>query len=146
MTAPTELKPIGYYVKLLDDLLDGHFDEVLVRFDRRLTRRHWQVLHTLATSGPNDEATLSGKLLPFWGEGAIRLAEVTGDLADLGWVAGSYALTPAGDTAHTQVEHAILEARVALMSGITPEEYTATTATLARMCANLEAQQANPAA
>ncbi|MFH9225433.1 MarR family winged helix-turn-helix transcriptional regulator [Streptomyces lydicus] len=139
---PTQLKPIGFYLKHLDALINREFHEALA--DRDLTRRHWQVLHNLATYGPHDAATLTDKLRPFWGEGAVTLEAVTTDLEARGWIAcdapsGTFAATTEGNRAHTEVEALVRATRGRLMAGLTDDEYLGTVTVLARMCDNLEA-------
>ncbi|MGO4456954.1 MarR family winged helix-turn-helix transcriptional regulator [Streptomyces sp. M-16] len=142
MTTPSQLKPIGYYLKHLDALIDREFDRALTASD--LTRRHWQVLHALASHGPQDAAGLTARLRPFWDQGAITLDEVTSGLSARGWIArdpdaGTYALTTAGDRGHADAERLILATRGSVTAGVTDEEYAGAVTVLARMCANLEA-------
>lgn len=59
-------KPIGYWVKHLDRLIEITFDRSLAEQD--LSRRHWQTMNTL-WSGPADASGLSDTLRPFWSEG-----------------------------------------------------------------------------
>ncbi|AOP48308.1 MarR family winged helix-turn-helix transcriptional regulator [Streptomyces lydicus] len=137
-----QLKPIGFYLKHLDALINREFHEALA--DRDLTRRHWQVLHNLATYGPHDAATLTDKLRPFWGEGAVTLEAVTAGLEARGWIArdapsGRFTVTAEGRRAHTEVEALVRTTRGRLMTGLTDDEYLGAVTVLARMCANLEA-------
>ncbi|MFB0631416.1 MarR family winged helix-turn-helix transcriptional regulator [Streptomyces sp. AB3(2024)] len=141
MTTPSRLKPIGYYLKHLDDLINREFDGALAASD--LTRRHWQVLHTLAGDGPQDPAGLTARLLPFWGQDAITLDEVASGLTARGWIAldpgaGTYALTASGDRGHADAERLVMAARDRTAAGVTDEEYLGAVTVLARMCANLE--------
>ncbi|MFD8981428.1 MarR family winged helix-turn-helix transcriptional regulator [Streptomyces sp. NPDC059564] len=140
MTTPSRLKPIGYYLKHLDALLDQEFDRALG--ESGLGRRHWQVLHVLVTDGPHDSATLTARLRPFWDQDAISLYEVTSDLTSRGWItheaeAGTYAATPAGERGHTEAERVVTATRSRVTAGVTDAEYAATVTTLARMCDNL---------
>ncbi|MEU3619446.1 MarR family winged helix-turn-helix transcriptional regulator [Streptomyces sp. NPDC006872] len=141
MTRPSQLKPIGFYLKHLDTLINREFEQSLA--DRSLTRRHWQVLHDLAATGPHDAATLTERLRPFWGEGAITLDEITSGLRARGWIthdvnAGTYTATPEGGEAHTEIEELVKATRTRLTTGVTGEEYVGTVTVLARMCRNLE--------
>jgi hypothetical protein len=141
MTTQPQLKPIGFYLKHLDTLLDREFEHALAGLG--LTRRHWQVLHNLAAVGPFGAAALAEKLRPFWGEGAITLDAVTSDLTAREWISydagtGTYVATPVGVEAHVEVEGIVKETRVRLLDGVTDDEYTATVAVLARMCTNME--------
>lgn len=141
MTTPSQLKPIGYYLKHLDALLNQEFDRTLG--ESGLSRRHWQVLHALATNGPLDSATLTARLRPFWDQDAITLDEVTSDLTARGWItletaSGGYSTTPAGELGHTEVERIVVATREQVTAGVTDEEYEAAVTVLARMCDNLE--------
>jgi hypothetical protein len=55
-------RPIGYWLKHVDRLIEGAFDRTLA--DERLTRRHWQVLNTLQAS-PASRAEIGKALEPF---------------------------------------------------------------------------------
>ena len=54
-------RPIGYWLKHLDRLIEDTFSRTLA--GQGLTRRHWQVLNTLA-QGPARPADLSKALQP----------------------------------------------------------------------------------
>ena len=55
-------RPIGYWLKHLDRLIDDSFSRALAADE--LTRRHWQVLNT-AARGPASPAELTQALEPF---------------------------------------------------------------------------------
>ena len=55
-------RPIGYWLKHLDRLIETTFSRTLA--GQGLTRRHWQVLNTLA-HGPASPADLTKALNPF---------------------------------------------------------------------------------
>src|SRR5215211_4465645 len=111
--------PIGYWLKRLDRAIDGALDATLAAED--LTRRHWQTMNLLST-GPSDAPALAEALRPFWGEGAITLAEVLSDLerrvlvADDGW---RYALTAAGKATRAKVAAEVDATRRRLVEGVT---------------------------
>ncbi|MER7794158.1 winged helix DNA-binding protein [Streptomyces sp. NPDC097640] len=134
------MKPIGYWLKRLDGLIEADFERTLS--DSGLVRRHWQVLNTLA-EGARSTAELTAALRPFWGEGAVTLDEVLGDLERRGWVVqegagGPYALTSPGVEGHAVVAERIGAARRRITDGVTGEEYLATVGVLRRMAENLE--------
>jgi DNA-binding MarR family transcriptional regulator len=132
-------RPIGYWLKHLDGLIEAAFDRALA--EDGLSRRHWQTMNVLAHA-PLDERGLVEALRPFWGEGAIALDEVTGELLRRTWIArggdGSYALTPRGEAAHAAVAARVQAVRRSMTDGLTGEEYQATVRTLRRMAENLE--------
>lgn len=134
------MKPIGYWLKHLDGLIEADFERTLS--DSGLARRHWQVLNTLST-GPKRLDELTEALRPFWGEGAITLDEVLDGLGRRGWVVregaeGPYALTPLGAEGHAAVAERIGEARRRIIDGVSDEEYLATVGVLRRMAENIE--------
>jgi hypothetical protein len=83
-------RPIGYWLKHLDRLIDDSFSRALAADE--LTRRHWQVLNTLAR-GPASPAELTQALEPFL-RGPAPLAATTVD--DLISPAGSAAINRTG--------------------------------------------------
>lgn len=134
------MKPIGYWLKHLDGLIEADFERALG--DSGLVRRHWQVLNSLA-EGSRSAGELAAALRPFWDEGAITLDEVLDGLECRGWVAregaeGPYALTPLGAEGHAAVAERIGDARRRITDGVTDEEYLATVDVIRRMAENLE--------
>ncbi|HYQ63178.1 hypothetical protein [Actinophytocola sp.] len=134
--------PIGYWLKHLDRLIDGAMDRAFGA--EGVTRRHWQVLNILREA-PRDAAGLRDALRPFWTEGVSTqdervstLDEVTGDMARRGWLAGSYALTPAGEAAHAAVQRKVHGIRATFLTGLADDDYHRTVRTLRHMAENLE--------
>lgn len=128
-------RPVGWWVRRLDELLEQGLDDVVAA--EGLTRRHWQVLESLA-GGPVPRADLHAALGPFAAPEDVDA--VLADLAGRGWAAGDAApsLTPAGRAAHERLAAAVGAFRRGVADGLTAEEYAATVAGLARMVANLE--------
>jgi DNA-binding MarR family transcriptional regulator len=127
-------RPIGWWVKHLDALLEDVVDGAVA--GEGLTRRHWQVLHTLAEA-PADDATLAHALADF----AADVPAVAADLTGRGWVArsaGSLALTEDGRTAHERLERAIGRVRRHVADGLSRQEYERTVLVLRRMAENIE--------
>ena len=60
MGISTDRRPIGFWLKLVDRLLDKRLDETL----GDLTRRHWQVLNVLQ-QGAVDQAGIDARVRPF---------------------------------------------------------------------------------
>jgi hypothetical protein len=131
-------RPIGYWLKHLDTLINAHFDQALADFE--IGRRHWQVLNTLA-GGPRSDEDLEAALKPFWEEGAVTLTEVIDDLTSRGWVtrAADLRLTEPGTRAQTHVAARIGEAREMMLGGLTADDYLRTVEVLERMSSNVEA-------
>jgi DNA-binding PadR family transcriptional regulator len=130
--------PIGYWLKRLDRAIDGALDAPLAA--EELTRRHWQTLNFLH-EGPSDAPALAEALRPFWGQGAITLDEVLGDLERRVLVANDgarYTLTAAGTATRAKLAEQVDATRRRLVDGVTREDYLATVEVLQRMTANLE--------
>jgi hypothetical protein len=129
-------RPIGYWLKELDRLINACFEEDLAAAG--LTRRHWQMLNSLA-EGPRPAADVRDGLAPFWNdlsEWDIQLAhliargDVTGD-------AGTLALTDAGHATHREAFALIGQRRRAMLDGITDEQYVETVRLLEKMAGNM---------
>ena len=125
-----EERPIGWWVRRLDALLEEAVDAVVT--GEGLTRRHWQVLQSLA-SGAGEQT----ELLP-----ADDLDAVVSDLVARGWVVrldgGRVGLTPDGAMAHDRVSRAVERVRRHVADGLSRSEYERTILVLRRMVENVE--------
>ena len=128
-------KPIGYWLKTLDRLIDENFDRALAA--EGVQRRHWQILNIIKMS-PATNATIAAALDPFWTEGAITLDEVLADMTRRGWITGHEPrqLTAGGEAALGAIRQRA-NLREKIMAGLTAEQYTQTVAVLEQMAANL---------
>lgn len=128
-------KPIGYWLKTLDRLIDENFDRALA--DQGVQRRHWQILNILQAS-PAPDAEIAAALGPFWAEGAITPGEVLDDLTRRGWITGHEPrqLTQDGQAALDAIRERT-SLREKIMAGLTAEQYAQTVAVLEQMAANL---------
>lgn len=128
-------RPIGWWVKRLDTLLEEALDTVVA--GEGLTRRHWQVLHSLA-GGVDREADVVAALADFPGD---VLAFLT-DLAARGWVDrpgdGVVRLSADGVAAHDRVSRAVGRVRRHTADGLSRQEYERTVLVLTRMVENVE--------
>ncbi|MFF3066267.1 hypothetical protein ACFVQ3_17145 [Oerskovia sp. NPDC057915] len=141
--APGE-RPVGYWLKLVDRLIDQSLDDVFLRTG--LTRRHWQVLNMIR-DGVSDATTVDSVLSPFaavGGAGAAgQAAGVSAEISDLqtrGWIAQGgtgWEVTVAGQHAYHDLLDAVSITRERLAEGITREQYDRTIATLEQMARNL---------
>jgi hypothetical protein len=133
----TGQRPIGWWVKRLDQLLEEVLDGALAADG--LTRRHWQVLHAL-DSGGLDERHLREVLAPFGRPAEVGAA--LGDLVERGWVTrtgtGQLVQTEDGRVADERVGGRISQLRRAVTEGLCAEEYERTLAALERMVGNAE--------
>lgn len=128
-------RPIGWWVKRLDTLLEEALDSVVA--GEGLTRRHWQVLHSLA-GGMHSESDVLAALADFPGD----TGAVVGDLAGRGWVQrtedGALLLTADGTAAHDRVSRAVGRVRRHTADGLSRQEYERTVLVLRRMAENVE--------
>ena len=119
-----EERPIGWWVRRLDALLEEAVDAVVT--GEGLTRRHWEVLHSLATG--NEQET--------------DVDTVVSDLVGRGWVVrqgtGRIGLTPDGAAAHDRVNRAVGRVRRHVADGLSRNEYERTILVLSRMVENVE--------
>ena len=137
-TVPTDRRPIGFWLKLVDRLIDQGFDRLLG--GAGLTRRHWQAL-TALQAGPATVQELDTRLAPFLDDQEPTIGPVLDDLAARGWAArttgGRAVSTPAGTAAHGDLLADVSAHRRRVTDGIAAEDYQATVAVLHRMAANL---------
>jgi hypothetical protein len=131
-------RPIGYWLKKLDRLIDEQFDGQLS--DAGLTRRQWQVLN-LVEDGPRSVPELEAELEPFLQDALHDLPHALSGLLTRGWTDVQENIVTLTETGQAQLE--LLKAKIAgvreaLMIGISPEEYQATIDVLSRMAANLK--------
>ncbi|GAA0272957.1 MarR family transcriptional regulator [Cryptosporangium japonicum] len=126
-------RPIGYWVKNLDNVLEGSLDRTLA--SRGVGRRHWQTLNLLAEA-PRTVAEATAELAPFLGPG--EMLAVLAELERLGWVAGDpYTLTADGTAALESLRTEVTQVRQRATEGLSEDDYRTTVATLRRMAENL---------
>ena len=132
-------RPIGYWLKHLDRLIEENFARTLA--GEGLTRRHWQVLNTLQTA-PSSRDAIAEALAPFLAGDPGAAGPVVDDLVGRGWVAADpndeLALTEAGTRARAALLERVAGTRRLLVQGISDEEYLATVDVLRRKAENLE--------
>lgn len=129
------MKPLGWWLRHVHELLESSMARALDA--ESLTRRHWQVLNTIA-HGARTPEEVDAALAPFAADGPI--APKVADLRARGWVAaGEVALTSEGREAHARVEKRVEAFRTAVTDGVSDDDYRTTIRTLQRCAANLEA-------
>ena len=142
-------RPLGYWVKLVDTLLEETVDTA---FEERggLTRRHWQVL-SVVRDGASSTAQVDAVLAPFvrTAGGTGTTAPLVADLRQRGWLSGhehlagapedvgTLAVTVAGERAFEELQAVITARREQLTAGVAARDYEVTVATLERMARNL---------
>jgi DNA-binding MarR family transcriptional regulator len=133
-------RPIGYWIKEVDRLLDETFAHALD--SEHCTRRHWQLLNALE-AGPSGETELVAAVAPFAAADPSGVHAALEDLLQRGWtepLPGSRVqLTPAGRGVHARLHSTVAAHRRHIAEGVTEAEYRTTVAVLERMAANLEA-------
>jgi DNA-binding MarR family transcriptional regulator len=136
------VKPIGYWFSHLHQLLESSLDTVVN--SEKLTRRHWQVLNTIA-GGAHTQAEVDEVLSPFRIQDGASLKPLADDLVARGWVShgDEFELTEMGRSAHRRLEELIKAHRRRITEGISDEEYAATVHVLERMAGNLESLGGN---
>ena len=133
-------RPIGWWVKHLDALLEDVVDAAVA--GEGLTRRHWQVLDTLA-GAPSDETALARGLADFAGD----VPAVAADLYGRGWVdrsTGELALTADGRTAHERLGRAIGRVRRHVAAGLSREGGERRSGVPSRMGGDIERAPGRP--
>ena len=132
-------RPIGYWLKKLDRLIDEQFEQQLGRAG--LSRRQWQVLNLL-DGDPRSVPELQSELEPFLHEeDSDDLTVALSGLVTRGWAASQDNIANLTETGQAQLElikTKVAEIRQASMAGISPGEYQATIDVLVRMATNLE--------
>ena len=135
MNAP---RPIGFWLKLVDRLIDEQFASTLE--EHGVTRRQWQLLNVLAQE-PATAERLDAAVAPFLSsdEGETS-AEHLAELVDSGWVAlasASYELTERGRAALDRLSAVVAAQRTLVTEGLTQQQYDETLAVLEKMARNL---------
>ncbi len=134
---PPEARPIGYWVKLLDRLIDRSFDETLG--GEGLTRRHWQVLNVMRAA-PTDQDGIDAAVAPFLDGPEASTGHVVAELVGRDWVSRTgevLSLTDTGRLALADLHETVSANRARIAEGLSEDEYVTTVRTLARMCHNL---------
>jgi hypothetical protein len=137
-----EQRPIGYWLKLVDGLIDRQFASTLD--EHGVTRRQWQLLNVLHR-GPATVEQLDEAVAPFLRAhddlaGEESSAEHLTELIDSAWVAATpegYELTERGDTAFGTLAEVVAHQRSVVSQGITEQEYGETVGVLEKMARNL---------
>jgi hypothetical protein len=131
-------RPIGYWLKKVDRLIDGRFEQQLG--EAGLSRRQWQLLNLLR-DGLRSVPELHTELEPFL-QDTDELNEALSGLVTRGWADSQdniVSLTETGQAQFGLVTAKVAELRQAATAGVSAEEYQTTIDVLARMAVNLEA-------
>jgi DNA-binding MarR family transcriptional regulator len=134
-------RPIGYWLKKLDRLIDRQFE--LQLSTARLSRRQWQVL-SLLENNPRSVPELEAELEPFLKGAAQELSDALAGLVTRGWAESTDNIVNLTEIGQEQFEIAkatAAELRQTLTKGVSPEAYQTTVDVLAKMAANLETNE-----
>ena len=134
----TDQRPIGFWLKLVDRLIDEKFAETLD--EHGVTRRQWQLL-TVLSRGPATLAQLDLAVAPFLSDGKNESsAEHLSELIESGWVdatATGYETTERGSAAYNRLAEVVNANRAKASEGVTEQEYRDTIDVLERLAVNL---------
>ena len=135
MAAP---RPIGFWLKLVDRMIDEQFASTLE--EHGVTRRQWQLLNVLKHEPATVEA-LDAAVAPFLSADAPESsADHLAELVDSGWVAvthGQYELLDRGRAAFERLTGVVAAQRTLMTEGLTRQQYDETLVVLERMARNL---------
>lgn len=137
----TDQRPIGFWLKLVDRLLDEQFAATLD--EHGVTRRQWQLLNVLSR-GPSTVSQLDEAIAPFLtldADGATESSsEHLTELIESAWVdatATGYEITERGSAAFNRLADVVAENRSLVTRGVSESEYHSTISVLERMANNL---------
>lgn len=132
-------RPLGFWLKLVDSLIDEHFAATLE--EHGVTRRQWQLLNLLEQR-PAAEKELIEALAPFFvsADEPPSVKEHVAELAESGWITFDgemYSITERGHTSFTKLSELVESIRNRCSEGLSAEQYTTTLASLEQMAKNL---------
>jgi len=138
----TDQRPIGFWLKLVDGLIDELFASTLD--EHGVTRRQWQLLSVLSRS-PASIEQLDAAIAPFLSRTVDASepessAEHLTELIESAWVDATptgYELTERGRDAYARLADVVGSNRAQVSRGITEAEYDSTVDVLSRMATNL---------
>lgn len=128
-------RPIGWWLKQADVLLDAAFDKELE--GQEVDRRCWQVLATLST-GPRPREQVMSSLTSF--DPPVVVNDVIERLCERGWVEDRTAvlqLTPAGIHLQQSLAPLVAAVRERITAALPQDDYVTLVGLLARLVAAL---------
>lgn len=132
-------RPLGYWLKLVDSLIDEQFAATLE--EHGVTRRQWQVLNLLEQQ-PATEPELTAGLSPFFAspDEPTSVSEHLMELVESGWISyeeGEFSITDRGHVSLMKLSELIEKIRTQSGQDLDGSEYAAVVATLEKMARNL---------
>jgi hypothetical protein len=135
-------RPIGYWLRLVDGLINDQFARTLD--EHGVTRMQWQLLNVLARGQASVEM-LDAAVAPFLVPGGETTLDHLTELIESAWVDATptgYELTERGHGALDRLTNVVAEQRTVMAAGVAESEYLTTIQTLERMAINLGWQDA----
>ncbi len=132
------MRPVGYWLKVVDRLIESGFEEVLARDG--LTRRHWQVLNVVH-AGPADDEAVAQVLSAF--EPAFEGPVGSGELVLLTsrrWLRrepDGYVFTEDGEEHFRVLEERVAAFRQSVVEGVSEQDYATAIGVLEQVARNL---------
>ena len=140
---PAPRRPVDFWLRLLDRLINEHFGKALD--EHGITRRQWEVMNLLSR-GPVSHDELVQALARVHREvQPATLADELSELEDSGWLRRrkqEYELTELGQTSYRRLEPVLRATDVEIGRGLSPEDYATVLEVLERMAINLGWQEA----
>ena len=138
----SDRRPIGFWLKLVDNLIDEQF--ALTLEEHGITRRQWQLLNVLA-AGPASVTELDAQVAPFLQAAtddnpAESTVEHHTEHNESAWGAATPTgnqLTERGAAALSRLEVVVTEQRTRSTVGVSEQEYLTTVGVLERVARNL---------
>jgi hypothetical protein len=130
-------RPIGYWLRLVDGLIDEQFARTLD--EHGVTRMQWQLLNVLARGQASVEM-LDAAVAPFLVPGSETTLDHLTELIESAWVDATptgYELTERGHGALDRLTNVVAEQRTVMSAGVSEGDYVTTVSTLERMAINL---------
>jgi hypothetical protein len=131
-------RPIGYWLKVVDKLVDEQFAQTLD--EHGVTRMQWQLLNVLTRSTATVEQ-LDAAVAPFLAaDGATTSIDHLSELIESAWVDATptgYELTERGRAALERLTTVVATQRTEMSAGVTEPDYLTTIATLEQIATNL---------
>lgn len=134
----TPTRPIGFWLKLVDQLVNEQFESALADFS--VSREQWEILNVLSP-GPSTLTRLNQELEPFFeaSGGESASAQLTG-LINRGWVDVAfeyYELTGAGAVEHAEMHRLVAKKRTAAVADLDEGDYAITLRSLEQVARTL---------
>ncbi len=128
---------MGFWLKLVDRLLDERFGAVLE--EHGVSRGQWRLLNVVADGGATADE-VERAVAPFQTDDGMSVSDQLAELIESDWVilvGVEYRLTERGASAHGRLAEVVAELRTSSTDGIPGEDYERTVQTLERIARNL---------